>query len=161
MGGRTYKSLKKENKRKSHLRKDQWNTVHFLGTSKAKSMWTLMNLRDLSHHVLCCLWIRGCRQSHASSKVNAYNDVFTTERDSGLFKCRTCISGKSVFKMGHILKKYIKARKHWGHRIPSPKLLKKWLLFAMENFYNYYTLTLFSRQRLFTPWEREFSEGLL
>lgn len=29
------------------------------------------------------------------------------------------------------------------------------LLFAMENFYNYYTLTLFSKQRLFTPWERE------
>ena len=67
-----------------------------------------MNLRDLSPYVLCCDWIHGGRQSHFSSKVSACNNVFTTERDNGLPKCRTYISGKSVFKMGHIIKSRLK-----------------------------------------------------
>ena len=99
MGGSNYGRFIEREEKKHTREKRLGNTVGFLGNSKAKSMWILMNLRDRSHHVCVFFW----GSVDAGKALHHLNSMLTTlhlqqRGDNGLSKCKMYISGKMFSK---------------------------------------------------------------
>ena len=81
MHGRIYGRFNEREKKKKHLREETRKFSRMSGNIKGQIDVNSHKFKGSESPCMCVfLWICGYRQSHASSKFNAYQTALTTER---------------------------------------------------------------------------------